>query len=98
MPWNPAVWISQNWLYITGWFGLLLILYRAYTIVNKFAAYGTAITTLQTDMEAVKTNHLPHLEEAVVNVNNNITGLRDDVKDGFSRLSDSLNVVLTRIG
>ena len=96
-PWNPVTWIAANWMYIAGWAGFGLILYRVYIVVSRFVAYGADITSLKLDMNSIKTNHLPHVQEELVRVNENITGLREDIKEGLGRMSDDLRLVLTRM-
>ena len=95
--WNPAVWISQNWMYLAGWLALGVVLYKVYLVVNRFASYGAAITELRTDMETIKTNHLPHVQEELVRVNSNISGLREDLKEGLGNMRDDLRLVLSRM-
>ena len=95
--WNPGIWLGQNWMYIVGWAAALTLLYRGYLLVSRFASYGQAITDLQTDMVSIKENHLPHIQEELTRVNENITGLRGDLKDGLARMSDDLRLVLTRM-
>jgi hypothetical protein len=95
--WNPAAWIAQNWIYLVGWISIGLFLYKGYIVVNRFASYGTAITELRTDMETIKTSHLPHVQEELVKVNLNIAGLRDDLKEGLGNMRDDLRLVLARM-
>lgn len=37
----------------------------------------------ESSIELIKTNHLPHLQETADNINENITGLRNDLKSYF---------------
>lgn len=97
LTWNPAVWIAENWMYLIGWSVVGLFLYRGYALFSRFLSYGMAITELQTDMMQIKNNHLPHLQEELVHVNENLTGLREDLKEGLGRMSDDLRLVLTRM-
>lgn len=93
-PWNPAVWISQNWFYIAAWIGLGVFFYRLYTVVRKFEMYGENITKAKTDLEIIMSNHLPHLQTELEIVNQNIIGLRESVRDGFSGLRDDLRSLM----
>lgn len=101
MPWNPFDWLSHVWPYLIGISALFpLIKYFVKPVVQGFVKgkeYALDVQTLREDMNVIKTNHLPHLQAELEAVNENISGLRSDLKDGFGRLSDSLNIVLTRI-
>lgn len=95
--WNAITWVAQNWTYLAGWTALFMLLYRLFIAANRLTRYGTSIDTLTSDMEAIKTNHLPHIQSELEKANESLTGLRLDVRDGLSRLSDNINVVLTRM-
>ena len=96
-PWNPGIWIGQNWIYIAGWVAFLTILYKGYGMFNRLTSYGKAITTLQSDMDIIKTNHLPHVQEELQKLNANVIGLREDVRDSLGGLRDDIRAVLIRL-
>lgn len=96
-PWTPMDWIAANWTHIVGWGGVLLFLYRGYKVLRNFEGYGNDLQTVRQDLSLVMTNHLPHLQKELEHTNENLEGLRTDVRDGFTRLTDSMNVVLTRV-
>ena len=103
-PWNPGVWLSQNWQYVMGWVALLLFLQRLYAIARKFEKYGSAIDEARTNLIQIKTNHLVHIQseqektnDKLDKTNDALFGLREDIRDGFSRLSDSINILLSRM-
>jgi hypothetical protein len=80
-----------------GWSAFMTFLYRIYIAFEKFVGFGESIVSAKADLELIKTNHLPHLQAEVAKVNENLSGLREDLKDNFSRMSDDLHVVLTRM-
>jgi hypothetical protein len=80
-----------------SWSVILVFLYRANRIFRKVEVWAEDLPALRADMNIVMTNHLPHIQIELEHTNENISGLREDVKDGFSRLADSMNVVLSRI-
>lgn len=94
---NPFEWLSQHWLAFTGWTGLAVFLWRVHKTASKIEKYGEHLTTVREDLTVVMSNHLPHVQAELESINQNVGGLRDDVKDGLGRLTDSINVVLTRI-
>ena len=95
--WNPGVWLATNWMYIVGWAALLTFAYKGYRIINNVLSYGMAITELRSDMDVIKNNHLPHVQEELQKMNENITGLREDLKAGLGRMADDLRLVLARM-
>jgi hypothetical protein len=96
-PWNPGVWLAQNWTYILGWAGAAVFLQRIYSFVSKILALRDDIITLKLDVVTIRDNHLPHIQAELETMNTTLTGLRDDVKGGFTRLADTMNVVLVRL-
>jgi len=94
---NPFEWLSQHWITLTGWVAVFTFLWRAHKLVSKLESYGGDLRTVREDTKTVMTNHIPHLQKELETVNKNIEGLREDFKEGFGRLADSINVVLTRI-
>lgn len=97
MPWNPAVWIAANWLYLTGWSILGVVIWRFHKVMSRFEKYGENINSLTEDMESIKTNHLVHIQAELERSNTTLEGIRQDFKDGTNRLNDVLNVVLVRL-
>ena len=95
MPWT---WLSQNWQTMISVVGFLFFLWRVHVVFSNFEGWGADLQTVRRDMTTVMTNHIPHLQAEVEKVNDNITGLRGDFREGLTRLSDSINVVLTRMG
>lgn len=103
-PWNPGVWLSQNWQYVAGWAALLLFLQRLYSVARKFEKYGDKLDTASGDLAQIKDNHLAHIQaeqektnDKLDKTNDALYGLREDLRDGFSRLSDSINILLSRM-
>lgn len=97
MEYNPVDWIAANWLHILGWTAVLVFMKRCYTVVRKADEFFDGVLSTKSDVELIKSNHLPHLQSAIENVDRNITGLREDFREGFGRLTNSINVVLTRM-
>jgi hypothetical protein len=72
-----------------------------YKIVRKVESFGDDLEGTKENVSTIMNNHIPHLQAELEDVNGklnsvneNIVGLRGDVKDGFSRLTDSLNLIL----
>lgn len=96
-PTNPFGWFSDHWAQMLGWSALLTFLYRAYIGLRKLLGFGDSIEATRTDMTTLMTNHLPHFQMELEKINENLIGLRGDLKDNFNRLSDDLRIVLTRM-
>jgi hypothetical protein len=96
-PNNPFDYLSAHWAHMLGWSALITFLYRMYLGFKKFWGFGEGIAAAKSDLELIKTNHLPHLQAEVEKVNDNLLGLREDLKENFSRLSDDIRIVLTRM-
>lgn len=96
-PSNPFGWLSDHWGTLLGWSALVTFLYRGYLVLQRILGLGESIATAKNDIELLKTNHLPHLQAEVEKVNENLTGLREDIKESFNRLSSDLRIVLTRM-
>ena len=96
-PWNPFDWASEHWGQMLGVAAVSTFLYRLYIGVRKIVGLGEAILSARSDLELLKTNHIPHLQVEVEKVNENLVGLREDIRDGLDRLSDNINVVLMRM-
>jgi hypothetical protein len=104
IPWNPGMWLAQNWQYVVGWAALLLFLQRLYSIARKFEKYGDKLDAASGDLVQIKDNHLAHIQaeqektnDKLDKTNDALYGLREDIRDGFSRLSDSINILLSRM-
>lgn len=93
VPYNPMIWVGQHWLEIIGWIGVLTVLYKLYRVVDRALQPFRDLKTVKGDITAIKENHLSHMEVELGNVNNNITGLRGDMKELFSGLRDILSDV-----
>ena len=96
-PSNPFGWLSDHWAPLLGWSALVTFLYRVYLGLQKIVGLGESIATAKADLELIKTNHLPHLQTEVEKVNENLMGLREDIKESFNRLGSDMRVVLTRM-
>ena len=107
-PWNPMEWASEHWQELIGWSALATFLYRILTVAKRVISYGDGIEETRSDLRTIMTNHIPHLQIELESVNSkldnlhagmheDIEGLRADLRDGLNRLSDSINVILTRV-
>lgn len=94
---NPLEWLSNHWTSLIGWSSLILFLYRIHIGFQKLEAWGKSIVSAKSDLELIKTNHLPHLQVEVEKVNDNLSGLREDIRSGLSEMRDDLRVVLVRM-
>ena len=102
--WTPGVWLSQNWQYIVGWFAAVVMLQRLYAALRVFEKYGENIDSAKADLAQIKTNHLAHIQaeqektnDKLDKTNDALYGLREDLRDGFSQLAGSINVLLQRM-
>ncbi len=93
----PLDWLALYWPQITAWSLFAGLLYKVYRAVQRVLIYIRGLEETRSDINVLMTNHLPHLQAELEDVNNNITGLRSDLNKGLERLSASINVVLARI-
>jgi len=103
-PWNPMTWASEHWPQLVGWTAVATFLQRIYVWTRGLGDYADTLEEARDDLSLIKSNHIPHLQtelemvnQRLEKVNTNLEGLREDFRDGINRLSDSINVVLTRI-
>jgi hypothetical protein len=96
-PLDPFEYLSNHWAHLLGWSALITFLYRVYLGFKKVAGLGESIEATRLDLAVIKTNHLTHLQAEVEEVNKNLTGLREDLKTGFTELRADLRVVLGRM-
>ena len=80
-PWNPLVWASEHWTQLVMILALCTFLYKLYIVVEKFLLYPGAIISTQKNMDLMMTNHLPHLQVELEEINGNLRGVRDDFKE-----------------
>ena len=97
--WTPLSWGSQNLTQLVGWIALGGFAWRW---SNKISGYGQKIDLAIADVSTIMTNHLPHLQTGVHDlnkglgtVNENITGLREDMRDGLNRMGEDVRLVLS---
>jgi uncharacterized phage infection (PIP) family protein YhgE len=97
-------WASEHWPQLVGWTAVATFLSYIYQWAKNLGGYATSLTATRDDLGAIKSNHIPHLQKELemVNqrletVNTNLEGIREDFRDGINRLSDSINVLLTRL-
>ena len=96
-PFDPIEYLSAHWAHMLGWSALITFLYRVYLGFKKFAGLGESIDATRLDLEIIKTNHLTHLQAEAEKINENLTGLREDLRTSFDRLSADIRIVLTRM-
>ena len=103
-PWNPMTWASEHWPQLVEWTALGTFLSYIYRWVSHVGRYASTLTESREDLSLIKSNHLPHLQaelemvnQRLETVNTNLEGIREDFRDGMNRLSDSINVLLTRL-
>jgi hypothetical protein len=103
-PWNPGVWLAQNWSYLVAWSLGLGIAHRLYVVIRRFERYGDDLDTARVDLGLIKTNHLAHIQaeqektnDKLDKTNDALFGLREDLRNGFAQLSGSINVLLQRM-
>jgi len=80
-PWNPLYWASEHWAELASISALCYFLYRVYVVVRKFLLYPEAIISTEKNLNTMMTNHLPHLQVELEQVNANLAGVRDDFKE-----------------
>jgi hypothetical protein len=89
-PWNPLYWASEHWTQLVALSALFFFLYRVYLVVRKFLLYPEAIISTEKNLNIMMTNHLPHLQVELEQVNSNLAGVRDD----FKELRNDFRIVL----
>ena len=95
--WNPLEWLAGYWPQLLGLTALSTFLYKLWCGIRKVVEPWESISSVKADLDLIKTNHLPHLQAELERVNDNLTGVRDDLRAGFEGLSRDLSIVLTRI-
>ena len=103
-PWNPMTWASENWPQLVGWSSLVAFVSFFYRWIRNLGGYADSLNNTREDLSLIKSNHIPHLQaelemvnQRLETVNTNLEGIREDFRDGMNRLSDSINVLLTRL-
>ena len=91
VPWNPLIWVADHWAQILGWSGVVVFAQRVYKGVSKVIGLSDDLVALKLDVTLLKENHLPHLQKELESVNQNISGLRDTTRDGFTGLRSDLS-------
>jgi len=94
---NPMDWMAAHWAQLIGWSAVATFMYRFYTWLRKLVSFGEGIESTRDDTRLIMTNHLPHIQAELEKVNENISGLREDLKTEIGRLSDDIRLVLTRM-
>ena len=92
----PFGWMSSHWVQITGLSFVLTFFYRGYILVRKLAGYGESIDSTRESVNLLMTNHLPHIQAELKEVNQNLIGLREDMKDNFGQLRSDLRALLVK--
>ena len=79
---NAFGWVFQN-VHVFGWLTLVVLAWKASSRFEKFTSDITSSERLVKDssetITKVATNHLPHLQEGIDNVNDSVQELRTDI-------------------
>ena len=96
-PWNPGDWLSEHWTQLIGWSLVVAFLSRLLAVARKLINYGDGIDETKANLTLIMTNHLPHIQAELEKVNDNISGLRADMRENQQRLSEDIRLVLLRM-
>ena len=94
---NPMDWFSAHWAQLLGWSALTTFLFRLYVVARRFVDSWEGIKDARKDLSIIKDNHMVHLQASIDKLDENLTGLREDLKDGLSGLRDDIRLVLMRM-
>jgi hypothetical protein len=94
---NLMEWLSEHWAQMLGWSALTTFLYRLYIVASRFVDSWEGIKEARKDLSLIKDNHLTHLQLSMDKLDDNITGLREDLKDGLFGLREDIRLVLMRM-
>ena len=97
IPWNPMIWAGQHWDELLGWGVVSGVLYKIFRVVERALQPFQDLKLVKEDITIIKENHLSHMEQELSNVNVNISGLRNDIKESMAQLSEDVRFVMNRL-
>jgi len=93
---NAFGWLFQN-IHAFGWITLIILAWKA---SGRFEKFTSGISKSEEIINKVATNHLPHLQEGIDNVNDNVKGVQTELASLITELkgirSDLLQYALRK--